>query len=76
MKLLGRDELQARPGGVQRLSDHFTHGATALAAIEFATMMGLHGLGAPRTSFNSFAHSLVIDTAADANDHENHLQLT
>jgi len=38
-------------------------------------MMRLHSLRAARASFNSFADPFVIDTAADANDHENDLQL-
>lgn len=38
-------------------------------------MMRLHSLRAARASFDSFANPLVIDTAADANDHENDLQL-
>jgi len=36
-------------------------------------MMGLNCLRATGASFNSFAHSLVINSAADANDHENDL---
>jgi len=36
-------------------------------------MMGLNSLRASGASFNSFAHALVINSAADANDHENDL---
>jgi len=37
--------------------------------------MRLYGFRAARASFDSFADPLVIDTTADANDHENDLQL-
>ena len=38
-------------------------------------MMRLHGLRTTRSGFDGFADPLFIDTAADANDHENDLQL-
>ncbi len=38
-------------------------------------MMGLHSLWATRASFNRFADPSLVNTAADANDHENDLQL-
>jgi len=37
-------------------------------------MVSLHSLRATSASFDSFAHSLVVNSAADANDHENDLQ--
>lgn len=37
-------------------------------------MMSLHSLRATGASFDSFAHTLVINSAADANDHANDLQ--
>jgi hypothetical protein len=37
-------------------------------------MMGLYGLRASRTGLNGFAHPSLINSAADANDHENDLQ--
>lgn len=36
--------------------------------------MRLHSLRRARASFNSFADSFLINTAADANDHANDLQ--
>lgn len=38
-------------------------------------MMRLHSLWATRASFDGFADPILINTAADANDHENDLQL-
>jgi len=38
-------------------------------------MMFLHSLRATRASFDSFADPCFINTAADANDHANDLQL-
>jgi hypothetical protein len=37
-------------------------------------MMGLHGLGAARTGIDRGADAGAINTVADADDHENHLQ--
>jgi hypothetical protein len=54
--------------------DDFANRAPAFAAIKLAAMMGLHSLRAACAGFNSFAHSLVINSAADANDHANDLQ--
>ena len=59
---------------LQRIGNHFAHGAPALSAIELAAMMGLHSFRAPRASFDSFTDAFVINVAADANDHENDLQ--
>ena len=38
-------------------------------------MVRLHRIRTPRAGFNSVAHTFVIDTSADANDHENDLHL-
>ena len=38
-------------------------------------MMGLHSFRAARASFYRFADPILINTAADANDHANDLQL-
>ena len=38
-------------------------------------MMSLHRFWTTRTGFHGFANPFFIDTAADANDHENDLQL-
>lgn len=60
---------------VERLGNDLTDGTTALPTIETAAMMGLHRIRAPRARFNRFAHAFVIDTSADANDHENDVHL-
>ena len=44
-----------------------------LAAIEFAAMMRLHSLRRSRARFDSVADTFLVNTAADANDHENDL---
>lgn len=59
---------------VQRIRDHFAHGATTLPAIELAAMMRLNSLRAARTGFDRFADAFFIDIATNANDHANHLQ--
>jgi hypothetical protein len=59
---------------VERVCNCFTHGASALAAIEFTSVMRLYRLRAARASFNGFANAFFIDTSADANDHANDLQ--
>lgn len=60
---------------VERLGNDLANRTPALSAIETAAMMRLHRIRTPRAGFNSFAHTFVIDTSADANDHENDLHL-
>ena len=72
--LFGGDELELWRLRLERVCDDFAHGAPAFATIEAAAMMGLNGLRATRTGFDSLADPSFIDTAADANDHANHLQ--
>lgn len=72
--LLCGDERELNATRIQRVCDHFAHGAAALPAIEFTSVMRLHSLRRSRASFDSVADTFLVYTAADANDHANDLQ--
>ena len=55
--------------------DHLTDSDPTLAAIEGAAMVSLYAFGRTCPSGDGFAHLGVIQSATNANDHENHLQL-
>lgn len=74
IRLLCRDEMRGWRLRFKRISDDLAHRAPALATVEFAAMVGLHGLGATRACVDRFADTFFIYSAADANDHANHLQ--
>jgi hypothetical protein len=59
---------------VHFIGDDLSHGTAAAPAIEFLAMVGLDTVGAARAGIDRLADLGFIDTAADANDHDSHLE--
>ena len=60
---------------VHFLGEKLAHGAFAGSAIKIATILAQNITRATCTGIHSLARALFVDVVANANDHENNLQL-
>ena len=74
-RLLSGDKVNTFNAFIHFGGDKLTHGAFACSAIKFATILAQNLNWAACTVIDGLACALFVDVVANANDHENYLQL-
>ncbi len=72
---LFRSDRKGRVLGVELAGDGLSHRLAAAPTIELAAMVSLDGVRAAGPCAHSVANGVLIQPAADANDHANNLHL-
>ena len=74
-RLLSRDKVLSFNAFIHFSGDKLTHGTFACSAIKIATILTQNLNWAACTVIDGLARAFLVDVVANANDHENYLQL-